>query len=203
MKKMRHTWSLLAMSLALVFTACQKEEAPAPDSIEFASAEYQLPDLQDLETPEISIGSETAPFTCTPLENQREKLEALKKALQSLHLDQNQRTAIKGFVQQHHACIAQHLAALQNLHQNLLQRANAQREAYVKAYKAGEITKAQLEEKLTTLRATLKEQMAKHEVKERQMRLLRKCRQELLQKIESVLSQEQLQKWNTWKSRLG
>jgi hypothetical protein len=203
MKTMRHTFGGLALAVSLLFTGCQKEDAQAPADLEFASAEFQLPDLADLETPEVTMGTETAEFKCTPREASKEKMELLKRALKNLNLDENQRTAVKGFVQQHHACIAEHMTKIKELHTTLLARANAAREDYVKAYKAGRITKAQLEEKLTQLRASLREEMTKHDVKQTHMRILRRCRQELLQKIESVLNPTQLQKWNNWKSQLG
>ncbi|GGK81930.1 hypothetical protein GCM10011405_32110 [Rufibacter glacialis] len=174
-----------------------------PATTEFATADYQLVDLTELEAPEVSLGSEATAFTCTPRETSKEKMETLKRALQHLGLDENQKTAVKGFVQQHNACIAPSIDRIHSLHHDLLRKANAAREEYIIAYKAGKITKPQLEENLAKLRASLKAELEKHEVKQRQMRLVRKCRQELLQKIEAVLNQNQLLKWNNWKSRLS
>jgi hypothetical protein len=54
--------------------------------------------------------------------------------------------------------------------------------------------------RLEALRSTVKAEMQKHEEKQAHMRNMRKCREELNSKIESVLNAEQLQKWNRWKA---
>ncbi|GAA4300790.1 hypothetical protein [Nibribacter koreensis] len=203
MMKMRRTWGMLLMAASLLFTACQQDEVQAPEDTQFAAAEFELPDLSDLETPEVTMGTDNGVLTCTPRETSREKMELLRRALKNLNLNENQLIAVKRFAQQHHACVAEHLTQIQNLHQELLRRANATRENHLAAYRAGQITKAQLEEKLAALRAAVKEEMAKHETKQIHMRMLRRCRLELLQKIESILNPAQLQKWNTWKAQLA
>lgn len=194
---------MMALAALLLFTACQKEEMQAPEETQFAAAEFELPDLSDLESPEVTMGADNGALTCTPRETSREKMELLRKALKNLNLDENQRNAVKRFAQQHHTCMAEHLSQIQHLHQEMLRRANTARENHLAAYRAGQITKAQLEEKLTALRAAVKEELAKHEAKQMHLRILRRCRLELLQNIESILHPAQRQKWNTWKAQLG
>jgi hemoglobin-like flavoprotein len=198
MKNLRLTWGMLAFSVFLTFTACQKEDLEP--TTELTGTEFQLADLPDLEAPSVTGQTETDEFRCKPGDSTR--VHALVTILKQLNLDENQRKAIKGFARQHQQCVAEHLIRINLLHKELLQKANQAREEQLKAFKEGKITRAQLEERLTAIRTAVQEELAKHEVKQLHMRAVRKCRLELVSKIESVLNQQQLQKWNTWKASL-
>ncbi|AKQ45915.1 hypothetical protein TH63_10095 [Rufibacter radiotolerans] len=198
MKNLRLTWGMLAFSVFLTFTACQKNDVDP--ATELTGTEFQMANLTELEAPEVTSQSETDEFRCKPGDSTR--VHALVNILKQLNLDENQRKAVKNFARQHQQCVAEHIIKIHQLHKELLHKANVAREEQLKAFKEGKITKAQLEERLMAIRANLREELMKHEVKQLHMRIVRRCRMELLTKIESILNQQQLQKWNTWKASL-
>ncbi|WP_125185370.1 hypothetical protein [Botryobacter ruber] len=200
MKHIKLSFGMLAVSALLTFSACQKEDAVMPDTatMELAASEFQLEDLESLENPVITAATETQDFRIRETDRKTDAAHSLGSILKHLNLDEAQRTAIKGFMEQQTACVAEHKAKIQERHRELMQRANATREELVKAYKAGRITKAELEERLASLHERLKTQLHSDEAKQVRVRMLHKCRAELLANIRSVLTREQLQKWHRW-----
>ena len=191
------------MAALLTLTACQKEETIDPtQEVEFADAEFQLEDLDALENATVTHGSETAAFGMSHTDAAHNDRHSLSFILPKLNLNDRQKMAIRGFVKEHSSCMAVHHSRIQALHQELLKRANAIREEYVKAYKAGKISQRELEQKLAALREKVREEISKHEQRQLHLRALRKCRMELMTKIESVLDREQRQLWNRWKLSL-
>lgn len=203
MKKLRLNWGLFAFAALLTLASCQKEETidPALDA-EFTDAELQLEDLDALENTDVTHGSETAAFGMSHTAAAHDERHSLSFILPKLNLSERQKLAIRGFLKNHEACIAEHHGKIQQLHQELLKRANAIREDYIKAYRAGKISQRELEQKLAALREKVREEISKHEQRQLHLRVLRKCRMELITKIESVLDREQRQLWNRWKLSL-
>lgn len=206
MKKIRLTCGILAFSVLLSLTSCQKDEAIAPgiEATEFAAADFQL---ADLESPDVTIASETHAFGIhndrkANTHSKTQDSHTLGFILRQLNLDQTQRKAIRGFLEAQAACVSEHRPKVKERHEELLKRANLIREEYVKAYQAGRITKAELEVKLTNLRERLKGQLQNDEQKQMRMRIMQKCRTDLMAKIASVLNREQLQKFNRWRESL-
>lgn len=203
MRNIRLICGILAFSVFSTFTSCQKDDAFAPDkdATEFAKAEYQLTDLKVLEKPEVTIASEAQTFGVHD-DKKCQDTHSLDFILRNLSLNETQRKAVKEFVKGHASCVSEHQSKVKERHQELVKHANAGREEYVKAYKAGKITKAQLEEKLTAMREKLKGQLQNDEHKQMRLRILQKCRTDLMAKIASVLNREQLQKFNRWRENL-
>ena len=196
---------MLAVSAMLMFSACQKEDAVMPDTatMEVAASEFQLEDLTNLEKPDVTTATETDDFRIRETDKREtdrktDAAHSLGSILKHLNLDESQRTAIKGFMEQQSACVAEHKTKIQERHQALMQKANARREELVKAYRAGRITKAELQEKLTSLHERLKAQLHSDEAKQARVRMMHKCRAELMANIKSVLTREQQHKFNRW-----
>ncbi len=206
MKSFKLTWGALAISACLIFSGCQKDDAVTPDTdvldAAFSSADFQLEDLNALEKVSITGATETTAFGMGHTDASTETRHPLAHILERMNLDERQKLAVRGFVQEHNSCIKEHHAKIQELHKQLLSKANAIREEYIRAYNAGRISKAELEQKLHTLRERMQEELNKDEVKQMHMRILRKCRQDLFSKIASVLNSEQLRMWNHWKENL-
>jgi hypothetical protein len=202
MRKLRLSWGLLALSAILTFTSCQKGDAIDPALDSFASEEFQLEDLDALENTDVTNGSESAAFGISSTEAMRSERHSLSSILPKLDLNQRQRAAISGFAKDHAACVKELRDNVQELHRNLLAKANAVREKYIADYRAGNISRAELEKRLTTLRERVRSELNKDDRKLMHMRALRKCRLDLMTNIESVLNREQRQLWDRWKQSL-
>jgi hypothetical protein len=202
MKKLRLSWGLFALSAILTFTSCQKEDAVDPTLDSFAAEEFQLEDLSALESTEVTRGSESAAFGISNTEAMHSERHSLSNILPKLDLNQRQRAAISGFAKDHAACVAEHRQRIHELHRNLLAKANAVREDYIAAYHAGRISREELEQRLTSLRERVRNEINNHDRKQMHMRALRKCRLDLMTNIESVLNREQRQLWDRWKQSL-
>jgi hypothetical protein len=205
MKNLKLTCGSLAFAVLLTFTSCQQEDAVPTmeaETIEYTAAEYQLSDLGELENPEVTKATEISEFRIQSTENSTSSTPSLPFILKKLDLDENQRKAIREFAEQQAACVSEHREKVRELHQDLLKKANAIREDHVRAYRAGRISKEELDKRLGTLRERLQEQLNKYEPKQMHMRIMYKCRSELMKNIESVLNRDQLYKWNRWKQTL-
>lgn len=200
---MKHVYALFAFALLLILTSCQGEEGVEPgiEASEFTAAVYQLDDLNGMANPEITEASEIQVFDVKENTTEQET-QTLRFILKQLNLDVAQRTAIRGFAEEHATCIADHRARLKERHEDLMKRANAIREEHVKAYRAGNITKAQLEERLTALRTRLQEHLQSDEQKLMRMRMMMQCRVRLFTNIASVLTKEQRHTFNRWRESL-
>src|SRR5690606_18931578 len=85
------------------------------------------------------------------------------------------------------------------IHQQILMRANAKRDAHMNAFYEKKITKAQLDEKLVTLLDRVTAELREDEKKQPHMQVLRQHRARLMQDIETALNPTQLQQWNNWR----
>lgn len=203
MKKFKLTFAALACAAFMSLTGCQQDEvAPAAEmTLSEDDKSLQITDVEEIANPQISTASETSAFS-TSNPDTRDHSRRLLYILRQLNLSERQVAAVKVFIAQHEECIVQHRAKIQQYHDELLNRANAVREEYMKQYRAGKITKQELDAKLLSLRAKLREEMEKHHDKQVQVEMMHRCRAALFAKIESILGPEQLAKWNHWKSNL-
>lgn len=190
------------MSAILTFTSCQKDDTIDPALDSFASEEFQLEDLDALENTDVTSGSESSVFGTSSTEAMHSERHSLSFILPKLNLNQRQRAAIRGFAKDHASCVAEHRHRIHELHRKLLAKANAVREKYITDYRAGNISREELEKRLTSLRERLRNEINKDDRKLRHMRAMRKCRLDLMKNIESVLNREQRQLWDRWKQSL-
>ena len=200
MKNFKLSCSAVALAVLITFTGCQKEDVD-PDLKEAVvgtdGQELQITEVQGLGNPVITEATESTVFgvaTDTRLPSER-----LIYILKRLNLDERQRTAVKTFVEEHEACVAEHHSKVQQIHEEVLQKANAIRKERISTYRAGKITKQELDQRLHTLHERLKEEIQKHQDRQIPLQIMHTCRAELFSKIESVLGTEQLAKWMQWK----
>lgn len=200
---MRHLYGIFAFAAMFALTSCHCDELIEPNIqvTEFDTAVYKLDDLSGLANPELNEASETQAFAMREHTAEQET-QTLRYILKQLNLDAAQRTAIRGFAEEQATCIADHRARLKERHEDLLKRANAVREEHIKDYRAGNITKAQLDERLTALRTRLQEHLQSDEQKMMRLRMMMQCRVRLFTNIASVLTQEQRYKFNRWHESL-
>jgi hypothetical protein len=203
MKNMRHLYGIFAFAAMLALTSCHCDELIEPNMkvTEFDTVVYELDDLNRLANPELSEASETQVFAVKEHTAEQET-QTLRYILKQLNLDATQRTAIRGFAEEQATCLTDHRARIKERHDDLIKRANAVREEHIKEYRAGNITKAQLEERLTALRTRLQEHLQSDEQKLMRLRMMTQCRVQLFKNIASVLTQEQRYKFNRWRESL-
>jgi hypothetical protein len=200
MKNFRLTFAALACAAFITLTGCQQDDV-APDAEMTLSEDdksLQITEVEEIANPQISTASETSAFS-TSSPDTRDQSRRLLYILRQLNLSERQVAAVKVFIAQHEECVVQHRSKIQQYHEELLIRANAVREEYIKEYREGKITKQELDAKLVTLRTKLREEMEKHHDKQLQVDMMHRCRAALFAKIESILGPEQLAKWTHWK----
>jgi hypothetical protein len=206
MKNLRLSWGALALSACVLLFGCQKDDAITPETqtldTAFSSSDFKLDDLNALDKVNITKASETVVFGMTNTDAHTDAKHPLAEVLKKLQLNEKQMVAIKGFMHNHDVCVREHRAKIHEFHKQILAKANAAREEYVRAYKAGKISKAELEHRLNALRLKVQETLNSDEMKQMHMRIMRKCRYELFTNIESVLNSQQLRMWNHWKANL-
>jgi uncharacterized lipoprotein YehR (DUF1307 family) len=200
MKNFRLTFAALACAAFITLTGCQKDDVTPTEEMTLSEADksLQITEVEDMTNPQITTATETIAFSTSSTET-RQNSSRLLYILRQLNLSNRQVAAVKGFIVQHEECVLQHRLKIQQYHEELLKRANAIREEYIQEYKAGTITKQELEARLLTLRTRLREEIQKHQDKQVQLEMMRRCRAALFTKIESILGAEQLAKWTQWK----
>ena len=202
MRNLKLTFAAMACAAFFSLTGCQKDQVdPLEEAVVIDESQFQITEVNGYANPTVTNASESTSFNahCT---DKRDETKTLVYILRRLNLSERQVHAIKGFVAQHEACVKHHRAKVMQHHEEMLKRANAHREELIAAYKAGKISKPELEAKLKALHEKLKEEMQKHQDKQLHIRIMHHCRSELFSKIESVLNKEQLAKWMRWKSTL-
>ncbi|MDX5419585.1 MAG: hypothetical protein LPK09_10245 [Hymenobacteraceae bacterium] len=203
MRNLKLTFAALACAVFFTLTGCQKDDVDpiAEESIQLSETDFQITDVNGYENPAITGATENTTFNAQS-HDQKDETKTLIYILRRLNLNERQQHAIKSFVVQHEECVRHHRSKIQQHHEEMLKRANAVREELVAAYKAGKISKPELEAKLKTLQEKLREEMQKHHDKQLHIRIMRQCRSQLFARIESVLGPEQLAKWKRWKMHL-
>lgn len=204
MRNLRLSVTAVVCAALVMLTGCQDENVnPDLDEavISIDEGKFQITDLNGLENPTITGATEIVAFSTGSTGSQRES-HKLAYILRKLNLNERQRKAVRKYVEEHEACVAEHHRSIRQLHEELLKRANAAREDYIKAYRAGKISKQDLDLKLKELHEKLKQEIKEHKQRQLHLQVMRRCRAELFAKIESVLNREQLAKWTEWKRHL-
>lgn len=196
-------WGLLAFASLWSFTACQDKDSvyPAVD-LSFTSAEFLLEDLEALAKPYLRDGCDEKAFSIHTVATAKTERQTLTYILPKLNLQANQAASIRDHAQSHQQATSTHRGSISILHQEILMRANAERDTYVKAYNESRISQEQLDAKLLVLRDRVMTELRDHEQKQEHMRVLRNQRSDLMQNIEKVLDRGQLQQWNSWKGSI-
>ncbi|MGZ5244829.1 MAG: hypothetical protein ACXWW0_12945 [Bacteroidia bacterium] len=215
--------ALFAGSLA--FTACQKNQESnkgcfSGGNEEYAEPTYQISDLKEIEEPDITQADEKNEFklrdekrhnALRPCEitqvkkrkgDEKERPEIKPKdlpfILKQLELDSTQKHAVRGFLKDYCDCLGENHRKTHSINKEHLRKANQHRQELIEAYKNGRITKAELDEKLRTLRSRIKENMRKDHDKRAHMEMMKKCENGLFRSISTVLDRSQASKFNRW-----
>ncbi|MBF8965059.1 hypothetical protein I0P70_17560 [Pontibacter sp. FD36] len=200
MKKMLRTWGLLAFVCLWSLTACEEKVSadPAVD-LSFTSAEFLLDDLDALSKPHLRDGCDKKQFNIHSVATAQTERHTLAYILPMLHLQANQAGSIRDYAQEHQRTTASPRGSISIIHQEILMKANAERDILLKAYNDNRISFAQLEERLQVLHERVEAELRNHERKQEHMQVLRSQRSALFQNIEAVLDREQLHQWTSWR----
>ncbi|PKV76011.1 hypothetical protein [Pontibacter ramchanderi] len=191
---------LLAFVFFLSLSACEDKSGTDPSvDLTFSSSEFLLEDLEALAKPQLRDGCNDKAFNIQTVATSKQDRHTLSYILPMLGLQTNQAATIRDYALDHQQATVTVRGSISIIHQQILMRANAERDAYLKAYEEDRITKAQLDEKLLGLQDRLTAELHEHEQKQTHLRVLHERRHTLLQNIETVLNPTQLQQWSNWR----
>ncbi|MDO6388718.1 hypothetical protein Q4E40_01180 [Pontibacter sp. BT731] len=200
MKRNLRIWGLMTFISFLSLSACEEKDGadPAAD-LSFSSTEFLLEDLDALAKPQLRDGCNDKAFNIHTVATVKTERQTLSYILPTLGLQANQAATIRDFARNHQQATVTVRGSINMIHQQILMRANAERDSYMNAYNEKRITKAQLDEKLVTLLDRVMAELSKHEQKQTHMQVLREHRTGLMQNIETTLNPTQLQQWSSWR----
>lgn len=203
MNKLLRIWGLMAFVSLLSFSACEEKDSADPAAnLSFTSAEYLLEDLDALSKPHLKDGCGDKAFTILTVATARTERQSLSYILPTLNLESRQATTIGSYAKDHQRATSTHSGSISILHQEILMRANAQRDELIKAFNQNRISQEQLDERLLLLRDRVMAELSSHEQKQEHMRVLRQRRAELFHNIETILNGTQLQQWQSWRGSI-
>lgn len=217
--------SAIAVSL-LLFNACSKEGGVSVQPDAQLSADYTLVDFDELDAPQVSDGM-TADFTLenpekhldeTPCDRPAEKpggkcdgkgkpgpgarpgdeKHALGAVLHKMGLTATQKESVKRFMRDHCMCIAEHLKKANGINREVITAFNRKRAELMKALKDNRITQAEFKAKMKALKDEMIQRMKNNNDKRVQMDVMRKCEEQFLHNIASVLDTRQTEIFKTW-----
>jgi hypothetical protein len=214
MKISKLTLGLLTLFAGLILSSCKKSDTlppspsqtiAAPSADEFQSPAFQADNLDQLENPAITDGiqadfqvtaqSDNDPISAPYTQNGKDNLPTI---LKQLNLDSSQKGAIKGYFADYRDCIKEHVRKVIEIHQEILKKYNGLRRQAFEAYKAGKITKEQYEKRLHELHDKLTYELKSHPLKLEELKIARRCREQLTKEIASVLNKDQLARFRHW-----
>ncbi len=129
------------------------------------------------------------------LQNGRDIRNPFARIFMALQLTEEQKVQIREFMLAHRRCEQDAIMALREAQRPIIEAANAQRREIMEQLKAGEITREEAGALLRTLNQTVREQLKNDPAVVAAHEALRACWDLLLENIGSILTEEQLVKW--------
>lgn len=179
--------------------------------------EFLMMSIGDIEEINIETGDETNEFDIEyPVESQMEngkceaphfkgkkgkkhrKGDGLKLLFKSLDLDDSQKEDMKSFMEAYRDCAKPSFTELRDLHKEYKADANLQRKEVIEQIKAGNISKDEAKAEFRAIHDATKEAMLNNEERVEIIDAIKQCRENLHESISSILTAEQLEKFNTW-----
>lgn len=227
MKQLKITLlAVFALALMVGLNSCDKGEIPTNGEwYLFDSPEWLAPE-PNASPVEINGGTLEQPFDLCPIAQDvrlynpnddgrggngkggdngsmgKRKFLPLGRILRDLKLDSNQVELVKGFILDYRLCIQENVMALRERERELLEPFEAQRRAILEAYKNGEITREQAYEQLQQLREQIRQVLEENNFRVLACEAMKDCRNRLFENIKSILTQEQLARFEEWLSKM-
>lgn len=215
MKKIDFKLQLLIFVLIslVVFNACKKDEDPEPTPNVSASSieaindqETKLPNLDLLISPEISLATldndmtilSDGILTDEDLETDESyiaKRGRYYRLFAYLELTEEQKIKFKRVIAQYNRCRKTQLMQLRRINHEIISRGNLERAELIRKYKAGLLTKRELNAAMNTLNARIKNAIMNNPHRLRIIESLKGCYRVYMDNVRLILTREQLQKW--------
>jgi hypothetical protein len=225
MKSLKLTAAAAFAGMLILFAGCSKEQSMsvAPNAAE--SMAYDLVDFNELAAPQVTDGvaeefkvrDAQKHFDRTPCDGPApkekngmrddkggKKPEAkdpkrdLGAVLHKLDLNKEQKQAIQKYMHEHCLCIAEHLKKVNEVNRQIIARYNAKRDELLKAAKDGRISKEELGRRLQELKGQLDKELNSEKNKQVHMEIMKKCEDQFLHNIASVLNEKQQAVFRKW-----
>ncbi len=177
--------------------------APEPDNAagEITEASLEEPITLVEETDDYRFCDNPSVYGTAEFRDKRNFLP-LARILRALDLTEDQKAQVKTFLVDFRQCTREAVVDLRASEKEILAPFNEQRRTVVAAWKNGEITREQALTQLKALNAQAREALKNNPQREIACEAMKLCRKTLLDKIGSVLTDEQLVKWNEWLAKI-
>lgn len=119
-----------------------------------------------------------------------------------MNLDSTQLVAIKGFFKENRDCVGSWLSKLRDSQMQILENANEQIKAIRDSYKAGDITRKDAFDAIMKINKETRKALLNNPVNKEVQDGLKDCNEELIAKIKSILTADQLAIFEKWISRI-
>ena len=119
-----------------------------------------------------------------------------------LNLSTEQRDSMKVYFAAHKDCVSAWLTMLRDSQMEIIQAARTEQKAIMAAYKAGELTREEAGLELRALNASTKAALKDNPINELVQAGMKDCNDELIAKIKSQLTDEQLVIFEEWIARM-
>lgn len=202
--------AILAITM-LSFTACDPEDGvmnsqyDALETVQFNMLTESLPQI-NLEDATLDLPITLVPFDESerfePVRNTREQhqkrnmVSPLRKILSQLNLTEEQRISISRYMLANRDCEMAILRALRESEMEIINSANAERREIMAQFQAGEITREEARELINALNRETRQALFNNPVRARAMEAIKNCRETLFDNIRSILTEEQLVRFN-------
>ena len=220
--------ALLAVTLALGFIACDKENPISDKYSLYEAPEYQVayPDNSPVDFGEATLDND---FIMPGLDQDyrayaeffgggrdgrggrgghdwrgrgRQKFMPFARILYQLQLTEEQREQVKDFIFDHRLCVREVIQKLRETEREILSQFKERRMAIIQAYKSGEITREEAVSQLRELNAQVRETLKNNPARVQACEAMKDCMKTLFENIRSILTPEQQAIWDEWVSKL-
>jgi len=208
--------AILAITI-FSFTACDPEDGvmnsqyDALETVQFNMLTESLPEI-NLEEATLELPLTLVPFDESErFEQLKNKREQQKRDLRSplrgiiiqLELTEEQHIELREYMLANRDCEMAALRALRESELEIINAANAERREIIAQFQAGDITREEARELINALNLETREALFNNPLREITMEILKNCRETLFANIRSILTEEQLAKFNRLLDAIG
>jgi hypothetical protein len=142
----------------------------------------------------------------TPADNrppQVNRMMAIGMILRQLNLTDEQIEKVKELIMNHRRCEAEWLKLLQQSRREIMMKGQEARQAIIRQYQAGEITREEAGKMINKLNMTIREALANNPVNEKVRIALQECWDTFIKGIKGILDEKQLELFEQWLKRMA
>ncbi|MFC2131120.1 Spy/CpxP family protein refolding chaperone [Bacteroidota bacterium] len=209
----------LAFVLLIGMSSCNKEGGPAEGEWgEMFNGPEWLVQEPDISPVEVMNGTLDRPFEMVHPDYDvrflngngndgkkgmgKRRFMPLGRILRSLELTEEQIELVKGYMFDYRLCIKDIMMNLRETERELLAPFHEQRKIIFEAYKNGELTREEAKAQLQELAQQVRETMQNNPLRVQACEAMKECMKLMQANVGSVLTPEQLVKWEEWIANL-